>query len=216
MHVKHTGKHRSGTEVSFIFGYPGPGLPVICTALGRTLLFDPNHCLDQFPHVSLPLPSITSRGFQSPATSHHLCCYHLVRATLTSYLYYHKKLLTAVPTATLCLLLSIHSPARRILLNLSQSMSLLSSESYNGFLPHSEQKPESLQGPAKPFVVHTTLTSPHCLSDHSLPAILPHHHPAPASGLLAIPQTCHARTHLRAFAHAVQSPGMNEQQRGEI
>lgn len=140
----------------------------------------------------------------------------LVQATLTSYLYYRNPLLTTVPTSTLCLLLSIHSPARRIRLNLSQSMSLLSSESCNGFLPHSEQKPESLQGPAKPFVVHATLPPPHYLPDHPLPAILPHHHLAPASGLLAIPQTCHARTHLRAFAHAVQAPGMNEQQRGEI
>lgn len=35
-----------------------------------------------------------------------------------------------------------------------------------------------------------TLT--HHLSNHLLPTTLPHHHPAPAPGLLAIPQTCQA------------------------
>lgn len=35
------------------------------------------------------------------------------------------------------------------------------------------------------------------------------HQPVPAPVLLAIPQTCQARIHLRAFAHAAHTPGMN-------
>lgn len=50
-HIKHTGKLGSGTEVSFIQAI----LVFSCTAVGKSLLWGPNHSLDQFPHLALTL-----------------------------------------------------------------------------------------------------------------------------------------------------------------